>query len=415
MKGTLMSDQRPRTGPARPTGIARHGRLNKPNPVLSVLRFLGISVAVVAVAATTVGTVATTTLVSSAQTFEMPDSTPGPPPNIGAMEGGFNILIVGSDTGAGQGGLGEGRSSTLNDVNILLHVSGDHTNAVAVSFPRDLVVPIPSCTRPDGSKVPGMSAQPINVTLYYGGIGCTIQTVEALTGTKIDFAGLITFTGVIQMSMAVGGVDVCLATDIDDKAVGLHLKKGVRTLQGLSALKFLRSRHGVGDGSDLTRISSQQVYLSALMRTVKSSETLTDFTKLFKIATAATKNMQLSSNLKNVDTMFSIAQSLKDIPLKNITFVQYPGVTGQKGVYTGKVAPVKAVADQLFAKIRADKPFKVAQAGDNRGSTKNNNATPLPEDTSTVAPNKGVPIIPGLKGQTAADQTCSVGFLQGTG
>jgi LCP family protein required for cell wall assembly len=410
-----MSDQRPRTGSAQPAGIARHGRLHKPSPVLSVLRFIGISAIVVAVAATTVSTVAATTLVSEAQTFDMPDATPGPPPNIGAMEGGFNILIVGSDTGSGQGALGEGRSSTLNDVNILLHVSGDHTNAVAVSFPRDLVVPIPSCTRENGTKVPGMSAQPINVTLYYGGIGCTIQTVEALTGTKIDFAGLITFTGVIKMSNAVGGVDVCLANDIDDPMVGFHAKKGVHKLRGLEALKFLRSRHGVGDGSDLTRISSQQVYLSSLVRTLKSSDTLSDFTKLFKIGTAATQNMQLSSNLKNIDTMFSIAQALKDIPLKNVTFVQYPGVTGQGGVYTGKVAPVKSVADQLFAKIRADKPFRLAQAGDNRGSTKNNNATPLPEDTSTVSPNKGAPVIPGLKGQTAADQTCSVGFLKGSG
>jgi LCP family protein required for cell wall assembly len=409
-----MSEERPRSGKSRPVGIARHGRLKKPSPVLAVLKFLGISTIVVAVSAFSVVTYAGTQLVSNAATFEMPDSTPGPPPNIGAMEGGFNILIVGSDTGSGQGALGEGRSSTLNDVNILLHVSGDHTNAVAVSFPRDLVVPIPSCTRKDGSKVPGMSAQPINVTLYYGGIGCTITTVEALTGVKIDFAGLITFTGVIKMSNAVGGVDVCLANDIDDPMVGFHAKKGIRNLKGLEALKFLRSRHGVGDGSDLTRISSQQVYLSSLVRTLKSGETLSDFTKLYKIATAATTSMELSSNLKSVDTMFAIAQALKDIPLKNVTFVQYPGVTGQGGVYTGKVAPVKSIADQLFAKIRADKPFKLAQAGDNRGSTKNNNATPLPTDTSTVAP-AGGSVIPGLKGQTAADQTCSVGFLKGTG
>jgi hypothetical protein len=113
--------------------------------------------------------------------------------------------------------------------------------------------------------------------------------------------------------------------------------------------------------------------------------------------------------------MFSIAQALKDIPLKNVTFVQYPGVTGQGGVYRGKVAPVKSVADQLFAKIKADKPFSLAKAGDNRGSTIDKNATPLPEDTSTVNPNAGAPVIAGLKGQTAADQTCSVGYLQGTG
>ncbi len=410
-----MSEQRPRTGGARPAGVARHGRLTTPSPVLAVLRFLGIAVVVVAISGTSIGAIAAQQLQQNIKKFDLPDSTPGPPPNIGAMEGGFNMLIVGSDTGAGQGGLGDGRTSTLNDVNILLHVSGDHTNAVAVSFPRDLVVPIPSCTRADGSKVPGMSAQPINVTLYYGGLPCTVQTVEALTGVHVDFAGLITFMGVIRMSNAVGGVPVCLATDINDSMIGLHLKKGTHTLKGLDALKFLRSRHGVGDGSDLTRISSQQVYLSSLVRTLKSADTLSDFSKLYKIATAATENMTLSSNLTSVDTMFAIAQALKDIPLKNVTFVQYPGTTGQPGVYKGKVAPVKSIADQLFTKIRADQPFTLSQAGDNRGSTKNNSATPLPTETSTVAPIKSGGVIPGLKGQTAADQTCSVGFLQGTG
>ncbi|TXN27687.1 LytR family transcriptional regulator, partial [Lacisediminihabitans profunda] len=67
----------------------------------------------------------------------------------------------------------------------------------------------------------------------------------------------------------------------------------------------------VGDGSDLGRISSQQVFLSSLVRTVKSDSTLTDFTKLFGLATAASKNMTLSKNLSNLNTMVSIALVLK--------------------------------------------------------------------------------------------------------
>ena len=69
-----------------------------------------------------------------------------------------------------------------------------------MSIPRDMVVPLPKCE--NGGPAQG---QPINTTLYYGGVPCAVATVEKLTGLRIDFAGMITFQGVIAMSTAVGG------------------------------------------------------------------------------------------------------------------------------------------------------------------------------------------------------------------
>ncbi|BDZ47987.1 hypothetical protein GCM10025867_02280 [Frondihabitans sucicola] len=58
-------------------------------------------------------------------------------------------------------------------------MSADHTNATAVSIPRDLVVPIPSCPREDGKgSYSAMSAQPINNAFSYGGLNCVVQTVK---------------------------------------------------------------------------------------------------------------------------------------------------------------------------------------------------------------------------------------------
>jgi LCP family protein required for cell wall assembly len=412
-KGQLMSTQRPRSGPA-PTATARHGRLKRSNPVLGILKFLGISLVVVAVSAGSIVAIETYRTVSSIHIIDLPNDTQGPPPDIAAMTGGFNILIVGSDTGIGQGSLGEDRgSATLNDVTMLMHVSQDHSNAVVVSIPRDLVVPIPSCPKKDGSgNYARMSAQPINVTLSYGGLACTILTVQALTGLTVNFAGLITFTGVIEMSNAVGGVPVCIAEPIHDRYTGFTRDAGVWELSGYDALMFLRSRHGVGDGSDLTRISSQQVFLSSLVRTLKSQDTLSNPAKLYAIGNAALSNMELTRNLANLDVMVSIAKALNDLPLENVTFVQYPGTTGGTGIYLNKVAPTKSTADLLFAKIKADEPFAVSKAGDGLGSVLDPNATPLPVDSSATAdpsapPAPAVEVIPGLKGQTAADQTCS--------
>lgn len=410
-----MSDsRRPSTGSSNIAGIARHGRLRKAGPWGAIITFVAAAVAVILVSTVGVTSISALQLVNNIKHVDIhPGQSAAPPPGIGVYPGGFNILVVGDDTRAGQGGIGGSAANdggALNDVTILLHVSGDHTWATAVSFPRDMVVPHPQCS------IGGTSAGlPINTALSYGGLPCVVTTVEALTGLQIQFAGLITFDGVVEMTNAVGGVPVCVAGNLNDKEVGLHLTSGMHTLSGLTALKFLRSRHGVGDGSDLGRISSQQVYMSSLVRTLEADGTLNNFGTLFKIATAATRNMELSSSLASPDTMIAIAQALKNIPVSRIQFVQYPGTTGEGGIYSGKVAPIPGLANQLFSLIRADKPFKLGTQGNNRGSEVSKTAypttKPTPGATSTPAPTtsggSAATVLNGLVGQSAAQYTCS--------
>jgi LCP family protein required for cell wall assembly len=413
-----MSDSRPH-GPLQLANIARHGRLKRTNPWASLLKFVAAMLVVLLVSVATVVAVALWQLERGIEVIDLAGTDATTAPNVGAYAGGYNFLIVGSDTREGQGGIGGVNEGELNDVTMLLHVSEDHTSAVAVSIPRDMVVPIPSCPNGEGGTYAAMAAQPINVTLTYGGLACTVLTVEELTGLDIQFAGVITFTGVIEMSNAVGGVDVCVDAPINDPYSGLLIENaGTVNLQGSQALAFLRSRHGVGDGSDLGRISSQQVYLSSLVRTLKSAETLTNLPRLYALANAATQNMTLSSNLKSIDTLVAIAQSLKDIPIERIVFVQYPGITGVGGVYAGKVAPVTAKADALFDLIRADEPFTLSDTT-NIGSVADPNApvavapvagadiavdgaaSPVESGTSALAE------LSGVAGQSAADYTCS--------
>lgn len=418
-----MSEVRPRSAsPSERAAIARHGRLKRANPFLTVLKFVSAALAVVLVSGAAVAAVSVNQITSKIKTVTLVGETEGPPPELGSYEGGFNILLVGSDSRAGSGE--KGPSSVLNDVNILLHVSQDQTNAVAVSIPRDMVVPIPACPREDGKgNYHTMAGQPINVTLSYGGLPCTVLTVSKLTGLDIQYAGLITFEGVINVSTAVGGVPVCVNGRFHDPYTQLTLPAaGTYKLYGHDALMFLRSRHGVGDGSDLGRISSQQVFLSSLVRTVKSDSTLNDFGKLFKIATAATEGMTLSKSLNNINTMVSMAQVLKKIPLDRIMFVQYPGTTGGTGLFTGKVQPTTSLANALFAKIKADEPFSLEAGKTGRGSVVDPNApTPTtgpvagsPTDSPSTAPTDAAadsatpaPVLQGVLGQSAADYTCS--------
>ncbi len=416
-----MSDLRPRSRSV--SGIARHGQLHASGPVVTVLKFVAAALAVVLVSAVSIGGIAVSQINNNIKTVALSGEKQGPMPDLGSFEGGFNMLIVGSDTRANQGAQFGKDDGVLNDVTMLVHVSKDQSNAVAVSIPRDMVVPIPACPKENGKgNYNSMSAQPINNTLAYGGLACTVLTVEALTGLKIPFAALITFQGVIQMSTAVGGVPVCINGPLVDRYSGIDLPAaGTYTLAGADALAFLRSRHGVGDGSDLGRISSQQVFLSSLVRTVKSNDTLTNFTKLYGIATAASQNMTLSNSLKDIKTMASLALVLKGIPLNRITFVQYPGTTGMGGVYAGKVAPLTSIATALFAKIKSDEPFTL-DSGTGRGSVADPTApaspapvSPAPSTSAAPAPTGSAAAaspppsgaVSGVLGQTAADYTCS--------
>jgi LCP family protein required for cell wall assembly len=410
-----VSDLRQRS-PRRPEGpvpIARHGRLKRGAAWKSAIAIIGGTMAVVFVAGASVAGIAgwqlREALVGNSVDINV---TAAPPPNIGAYEGGFNVLVIGSDADAAT------RSSVLNDVNILVHVSADQTRAVAVSIPRDLVVPFPPCTDPEtGKKSSAMTGRPINEALYYGGLGCAVTVVENLTGLDIQFAAMTTFGGVAGMADAVGGVDVCVTDDFHDPYTQVTLSAGHHTLSGYQTMLFLRSRHGVGDGSDLTRISSQQAVLSSLLRKIKSSDTLTNIPKLYGLAQVVSQNMTLSTEMANLNTLVALAQAFNHVGLENMTFVRYPGTTGGTGIYAGKVQPSTSIANKLFDKIRADEPFALPQVGspssNTQGSTLDPNASPLPNDSSTPAPTETTAaqpseVISGLSGQTAADQTCTV-------
>lgn len=395
--------------PTTPTEhTPRHAAQSVRRPWGTLFRVIGLTLAVVMVSTASIAGIVAWKITSSIDSVALAgeDGTEEEIKlsGLGAMKGAFNVLIVGSDTRQGQRALfgGEAAGATLNDVNIIVHVSEDHTRATAVSIPRDLVVPIPSCPREDGTGYnSGMSAQPINVALSYGGLACAVLTAEKLSGLKIKYAGLITFGGVAALANAVGGVEVCVNDKVDDPYTGLYFpRKGKYTIQGWKALQFLRSRHGVGDGSDLGRISSQQVYLSSLVRKIQDEGVLLDPAKVYGLASVAAEHMTLSNSLSSLDTMAAMALVLKDIPRENIIFVQYPGTTGVGGVYSGKVAPLTDLANQLFSAIRKDKPFRLDKDATGVGSE----IKGKPDGTG-----KGQ-LISGIKGQTAAQNTCSVSY-----
>jgi LCP family protein required for cell wall assembly len=420
--------------------LARHGRLPRARPLATVAKALAAVLAVVLASGAGVAGIAVWSLTSSLKpSVSLPNDTPGPEakpvPEIGAIDGGVNLLLSGSDSGEGDPAFGE-RGEHLSDVTILLHIAQDHSSATVVSFPRDLLVEMPACpATPDGTG-PGTNGgfvDKLNASLSYGGLGCVVATVQSLTGLTIPFAAEIEFNGVVEMSNAVGGVPVCVAEEIQDAHTGTFLSPGEHVLQGIDALQFLRTRHGLRDGSDLARIGNQQAFLSSLVRVIKSDGTLRDPIKLYGLARAAANNMVLSDQLQSPDRMVSIALALRDIDLDKVAFLQYPVAWTS----SGSIEPIRDDAAVLFNALAADVPVALSgQLGQANEPAPAPPAPPVPAPTTSDVPTDAptstatppsdlptdVPVTPAtptappavqlpasVSGQTAAQQTCSVG------
>ena len=288
------------------------------------------------------------------ETFDLPTAE--------EINGPINLLLIGSDTREGQGSTSYGPvGAELADVIILLHINEERSNAVAMSFPRDLMIAVPECPNPEGgAPYPAKEFAQINATMNYGGPACTLLAVQSLTGIEIPYLAMIDFKGVIAMSEAVGGVDVCVAEPINDDYTQLYLDAGEHTLIGEEALAFLRTRHGVGDGSDLSRISNQQVFLTSLVRKLKDEGALTNPFTMFRLGTAALNNMTLSRSLTDLGVIYGMAREVNDVDLDKITFLKLP-VYDLEGDFAGRVGVSTERATLLFDKLANDEPLVLAE------------------------------------------------------
>lgn len=400
--------------PSRAGALARHGRLPVTQASSTVVKWIAGFVGVLLVGGIVVGGIAWAKLWGGIQIIPSDPGQQSTTPPVADIQGGINILVIGSDDRTGQGAeFGEGTAEAegvLNDVNILVHISADRSNATAVSLPRDTLVDTPVCTNDKGEQQEERSGVPLNSTLGEGGMNCVVATVEKLSGIDVHYSAMVKFRGVIALSNAVGGVTVCVANPIVDPYTGLDIPAGNQKLQGMEALQFLRTRHGVGDGSDLSRISNQQVFLSALMREMKSSDTLTNPFKLYGIASAVTQNMVLSAELNNLDTLMGLAGAVSKVPIDQIVFAQLP--VGPSEDDPNRVVPLHPDADVLWTKLRNDEPINVVGAP-------TDTAAPAPTATEGPAPDASAPVDPSatpsgtpvptasIPGQRADQETCS--------
>ncbi|MER6249672.1 LCP family protein [Streptomyces griseorubiginosus] len=309
----------------------------------------------------------------------------------------INILVMGSDgrTSKADCKLGGGCSRTgvqtgngNADVQMVVHISADRSNATIMSIPRDTMVNVPACKDSEsGESTPGYYGQ-INSALQYGP-ACQVATIHQLTGIPIDHFVKLDFSGVVKMSDAVGGVSVCVSDNVYDTYSHLKLSKGTHTLKGQAALEFVRSRHGFGDGSDLGRTVSQHIFLSAMIRKFKSAGTLTDPTAVYDLADAATKALTVDDGLGSVKKLISLADDVNKVPTKRMTFTTMqtaPDPTNSNRVVVG------SGAKDLFSSIVDDQSLTTGSGKKSAAAGAKPSASAVPASQVAVTVENGTTI-----------------------
>ncbi|NUQ99369.1 MAG: LytR family transcriptional regulator, partial [Streptomyces sp.] len=198
--------------------------------------------------------------------------------------GSLNILVLGSDSRSGKENkaLGGGDSSgARSDTAMVFHIDAGRKKATVVSIPRDTLVTRPSCPLKSGGSTAVAYHTMFNSAYSVGGAVCAVKTAESITNVRMDHYVEIDFSGFAKLVNALGGVTVTTDQDIDDDDSHLHLKAGTHTLNGKQALALARTRHGIGDGSDLGRIGLQQKLVKALLEQISSTNLFTDPAKLY--------------------------------------------------------------------------------------------------------------------------------------
>lgn len=286
-----------------------------------------------------------------------------------AVYGALNILVLGSQERAGQRGhFGkEVNPGTTNSDNLLLiHLDPAHTHATVLSIPRDLFVYEPACKERSyiGQGIWPAEVYPpgtiIDGAMNVGGPTCAVATVEDLTAVKLDHFVEFDFNSFRRMVDTLGGVEVCVppGPGYHDKYSNLNLSPGLHLLKYNQALAYVRTRHGVGSGSDaggdLPRIQLQQAFISSVAQKIQSSGLLSNASALLGIAQTATKALTVDESLGSVTSLLRLAESLAHLKSKNISLITLPTTpdTYDYPTYDQHLMAVQPQDDVLYQMIR---------------------------------------------------------------
>lgn len=273
------------------------------------------------------------------------DGKEAPPADDGADD----ILIVGNDSRTDMQGnplseellkqlRTEATSSLNTDTLILLRIPHNGRRGAAISIPRDTSVRVPPLHRAE--KINGAFGLVKSAAAHKladagetddrkiarksddAGRAALVQTVQGLTGVRVDHYTEVSLYGFYLLTEAIDGVDVCLNNATSDPDSGASFGAGPQTVRGGDAVSFVRQRKNLPRG-DLDRIVRQQTFLASAMNKMLSGDVLTDNAKLKALRNAVSKTVVMDGGLHFLD----LVKQAQRLAAGKVRFVTIP-VTG---------------------------------------------------------------------------------------
>ncbi|UWX96124.1 LCP family protein [Arthrobacter zhaoxinii] len=308
----------------------------KRHPVRAVLLVLLTLVVVAAVAAGGY-------LWHLARTFDngtnsIPNAFPAnSPEKAAAAEDSQNILLLGSDTR--DPASDDARSDTM----MLVHVPGDRSGVYVMSIMRDTWV-----------QIPGYGESKINAAMALGGVSLTVDTVQTLFDAPIDHVAIIDFEGFKGLTDALGGVT--LTNDVafqSEGAEGEFFAAGPITVEGESALKYVRERYAFTDG-DYQRVKNQQAFLRGVISGVLNKGTLTNPVKVSNVVSEISPYLSVDENL-DASEAGALAIGLRNVRSGDISMATLPNEgVGTSADGQSVVVPDYAAISEIAAALDDD-------------------------------------------------------------
>jgi LCP family protein required for cell wall assembly len=264
------------------------------------------------------------------------DIDPTTRPSAPAVEGPtapVNILVLGSDSriSAGDPTAWEA-GAQRTDAIMLVHLAADRKSAAAISIPRDSWVPIP-----------GYGEAKINAAFSYGGPSLMIQTVENLTGVRIDHFAVTDFESFEALTDSLDGVEITVP---DGNGGSVR-----QEMNGEEALTFARERYALANG-DFGRVQRQQAWMRAIVAKAKNS--MTEPLKMGRFLEAITSSVAVDEGL-TMDRIQDLVMGAGDMATNDITFMTAPySGTGRSADGQSIVVLDRATFDPLMKAVAKD-------------------------------------------------------------
>ena len=277
------------------------------------------------------------------------DATPGG--DRPAQQPGKLFLLAGSDASEGltaeeRRRLGTGSTGgSRTDTMMLLYVP-DWGRPALVSLPRDSWV-----------TVPGYGGRKLNAAYAIGGPKLLARTIEVNTGLRVDDYAEIGFGGFVNVIDALDGIRMCPEKAISDRDSHLELKAGCQTMDGVTALGYVRMRKADPRG-DLGRVERQREMVAAVAKEAAAPVTFLNPVRYWNFSMAGSDALALGYGTGALDTVRLAAGLLGFAGGEGLTLT-VPVARANLPTSSGLAVEWDAEAKDMFAEIAAGDTSKL--------------------------------------------------------